>query len=164
MPRWPTEYWLHGPLKFMRFFIMPLDVRDNKEIKKSKKSWAPQKNPQKGLLYVLPIFSRYVPISTISRGFWRRSWSFWAIFRCIYVGQLGIPLSLWLWKWWTIFFLFCENIYLGPFSGFLRSSRLFWAQSRLDFQRNPSNGPRNVNHPHPNLNAPCHIINRLINR
>ena len=28
--------------------------------------------------------------------------------------------------------------------------RQFWAQNRLDFQPNPSNGPRNVNAPHNN--------------
>ena len=38
-----------------------------------------------------------------------------------------------------------------------------WAQNRRDFQRNPSNCPRNVKVPHQNHKAPCHIINRLIN-
>ena len=56
------------------------------------------------------------------------------------------------------------------------AGRLFWAQialavaraisgpkKRLDFQHNPSNGPRNVFSPHQNHNGPRHIINRFIN-
>ena len=51
---------------------------------------------------------------------------------------------------------------LGPNHTRCRSCD-FRAQNRLDFQQNPSNAPSNVNPPHKNHKAPCHIINSLIN-
>ena len=51
---------------------------------------------------------------------------------------------------------------LGPNRTCCRSCD-FRAQNRLNFQPNPSNGPRNVNAPHKTHKAPRHIINSLIN-
>ena len=50
---------------------------------------------------------------------------------------------------------------LGPNRIRCRSCE-YTAQNRLDFQPNPSNGPRNVNTPHKTHKAPHHIINSLI--
>ena len=50
---------------------------------------------------------------------------------------------------------------LGPEIAQATASAI-WAQSRQDFQPNPSNNPSNVKAPHKNHKAQRHIINSVI--
>ena len=104
--------------------------------------------------------SYFVSISTILRGFWRRPWSFWALYRCMYVGQLGIklPMSLWLWKFVTIFFCSILWTYIVAFLGIFHGHLKFRDNKSLNLYDKSLERPQYMFFPHTKILSRIFII------